>query len=117
MAKVLGSPAFGYQRLQPLITATMSIDLKLLMPGDPTRRLTFTDKPSWSLLASKIESYYGIPASNVGVSYIDNDGDEVTLSSEDELNNFSYIASETTRFTVKDLRPTRECFADLPCRY
>jgi hypothetical protein len=59
---------------------------------------------------SKIKPLYGIPIGKVGVSYIDNDGD-VTLSSEDELNEFyevSYIASVPIKFTVQALSTTRE---------
>ena len=131
---VLGNPAFGFciapavaafetclirlRTILALITATMSLTLfKLSKPGGPTRRLTFPNKPSWSLLASKIESLYGIPFSKVGVSYIDNDGDEVTLSSEDELNDFyevSYIAPQPIKFTVQDLRSLRESGSSRP---
>ena len=61
---------------------------KLTKVGELTRRLTFPEPPNWSSLAFKIKSVYGIPESQVAVSYIDKDGDEVTLNTQDELVDF-----------------------------
>ncbi|OBZ79773.1 hypothetical protein A0H81_01222 [Grifola frondosa] len=89
-----------------------SIQIKLVKPPDGlTRRVTFTNKPSWIALAAKIESLYGIKLANVAVSYVDTDGDEVTLSSEEELQEFYKSADAQkqigslalVKFTVRDL--------------
>ncbi|KAI8990462.1 hypothetical protein BD414DRAFT_483723 [Trametes punicea] len=73
------------------------------------------DRPSWNELAAKIQSLYGIPAQHVGVSYVDNDGDEVTLSSEEELQDLYQSAAMQRRdgtlnlvkVTVRDLESLR----------
>lgn len=85
---------------------------KLTQPGGFTRRIHFpgSELPSWFALASKIQSLYDIPIDKVGVAYQDSDGDEVTLSSEDELQDF-YATNkqpETIKFTVQDLRSLRD---------
>ncbi|KAM5533965.1 hypothetical protein V8D89_012390 [Ganoderma adspersum] len=65
------------------------IQFKFSKPPDGlVRRVTFPERPSWETLAIKIQSLYDIPLPSIGVSYVDNDGDEVTLSSEDELQDF-----------------------------
>ncbi|KAI0361409.1 hypothetical protein OH77DRAFT_1443837 [Trametes cingulata] len=93
------------------------IQFKLTKPPDGlVRRVTFQDRPSWRELAAKIESLYHIPAQSIGVSYIDTDGDEVTLSSEEELQDFYQSATMQRRdgeppvlvkFTVRDLDALR----------
>lgn len=84
-------------------------------PDGLTRRVMFPVQPSWSELSAKLESLYSIPMQDVGVSYIDQDGDEVTLSSEEELRDFYKLetpvkgfgssgdAMKAVRFTVRDL--------------
>ena len=67
---------------------------KLTKHDGLTRRITFSDQPTWLTLGTKIESLYQIPLASIGVSYVDNDGDEVTLSSEEELKDF-YQASHS----------------------
>lgn len=65
------------------------IQFKFSKPPDGlVRRVTFPERPSWESLAIKIQSLYDIPLPSIGVSYVDSDGDEVTLSSEDELQDF-----------------------------
>ncbi|KAI0673332.1 hypothetical protein C8Q78DRAFT_1076353 [Trametes maxima] len=73
-------------------------------PDGLVRRVTFQDKPSWNELAVKINSLYNIPVQSIGVSYVDTDGDEVTLSSEEELQDF-YQSSAMPRgnFTLVKL--------------
>ncbi|KAI0328148.1 hypothetical protein GY45DRAFT_1326682 [Cubamyces sp. BRFM 1775] len=92
------------------------IQFKFTKPPDGlVRRVTFQDKPSWSELAAKIQSLYNIPVLHVGVSYVDNDGDEVTLSSEEELRDFYQSATmqrpdqalSLVKFTVRDLESLR----------
>ncbi|TFK90802.1 hypothetical protein K466DRAFT_660549 [Polyporus arcularius HHB13444] len=84
-------------------------------PDGLVRRVTFPEKPSWDALAAKIEALYDIPAPSIGVSYVDNDGDEVTLSSEEELQDFYQSAAQQrndstlnlVKFTVRDLDALR----------
>ncbi|KAI9065937.1 hypothetical protein FKP32DRAFT_1602153 [Trametes sanguinea] len=92
------------------------IQFKFTKPPDGlVRRVTFQERPSWNQLAAKIESLYDIPAQNVGVSYVDNDGDEVTLSSEEELQDFYRSATmqrpdgalNLVKVTVRDLDALR----------
>ncbi|EPT01500.1 hypothetical protein FOMPIDRAFT_1023201, partial [Fomitopsis schrenkii] len=78
------------------------------------RRITFDTPPSWAELAAKIEALYHIPRGDVAVAYEDQDGDEVTLSSEAELREF-YRAlppgapgeSKVAKFAVVDLGAER----------
>ena len=92
------------------------IQFKFSRPPDGlVRRVTFPEKPSWDVLAAKIEALYDIPIPSIGVSYVDNDGDEVTLSSEEELQDFyQSVAQERNdgelnlvKFTVRDLDALR----------
>ncbi|KAF7971397.1 hypothetical protein HWV62_21236 [Athelia sp. TMB] len=76
-----------------------------------TRRVVFPDLPSWIALASKIQSLYDIPIDKVGVSYIDADGDEVTFSSEDELQDFyatTLKPPQTIKLSVQHLGSVRD---------
>lgn len=66
----------------------MAIQFKLTKANDLTRRITFVTRPTWSLLSARIVNLYNIAIENVGVSYVDSDGDEVTLSSDGELQDF-----------------------------
>ncbi|KAI0724937.1 hypothetical protein C8Q72DRAFT_767676, partial [Fomitopsis betulina] len=56
--------------------------------------------------AARIERFYEIPKEHVAVSYVDNEGDEVTMNTETELQDL-YSAqpnvSDTIRFVVRDL--------------
>ncbi|KAI0801070.1 hypothetical protein C8Q74DRAFT_1444810 [Fomes fomentarius] len=88
------------------------IQFKFSKPPDGlVRRINFPDKPSWAALAAKIESLYDIPTESIGVSYIDIDGDEVTLSSEEELRDYYQSAAmqgndgevALVKFNVRDL--------------
>ncbi|KAH7886101.1 hypothetical protein F5I97DRAFT_1808452 [Phlebopus sp. FC_14] len=84
----------------------MVFQFKLSKVDGLTRRATFAARPSWSLLSSRIGLLYDIARQNVGVSYVDPDGDEVTLSSEEELQDFYNTltsGAEVIKFTVQDL--------------
>jgi hypothetical protein len=87
----------------------MPCDFKFTKANAPTRRASFAERPRWNVLAERIEQLYLIPASNVGVTYRDSDGDEITLNTEDELADF-YRAplpeGEVIRFAVHDLGPS-----------
>ena len=65
-----------------------SVHFKLSIPNGLTRRVSFPARPSWNELAARIQALYNIPLGRLGVSYVDSDGDEVTLSSEEELRDF-----------------------------
>ena len=83
---------------------------KFTTPEGVNRRLSFSETPTWSLLASKLHALYGISLDNVGVSYVDNDGDEITLSSDEELQDFykmSHQAGQVIKFAVVDLHASQ----------
>jgi hypothetical protein len=51
-----------------------------------TRRVTFpTTNTTWLEIANKIEDLYGTPFDTVGVVYVDAEGDEITISTQEEL--------------------------------
>ncbi|GJE87561.1 hypothetical protein PsYK624_036440 [Phanerochaete sordida] len=96
-------------------------------PDGLTRRVMFYNQPAWDELADKIQSLYGVPKDKVGVSYLDVDGDEVTLSSQEELQDYykfnlpavrgfgqSGEALKAIRFTVRDLGIARDADPDKP---
>ncbi|KAI0706136.1 hypothetical protein BC835DRAFT_1498818 [Cytidiella melzeri] len=88
-------------------------------PDGLTRRVMFMERPAWPELSAKLESLYGIPKDNIGVSYVDPDGDEVTLSSDEELRDFYKFnstplsafervdAMKAIRFIVRNLEAAR----------
>lgn len=89
-----------------------SVHFKLSIAKGLTRRISFPTRPSWNELAARIQALYNIPHGRLGVSYVDSDGDEVTLSSEEELREF-YDAVDTgqgsqlIRFRVVELSSNR----------
>lgn len=89
----------------------MAVQFKLTKPNDLTRRITFATRPTWPILGGKIASLYDIAIENVAVSYIDSDGDDVTLSSSEELQDFYtslYSTDEAAiKLAVRDLSTTR----------
>ncbi|KAJ3844945.1 hypothetical protein F5878DRAFT_655420 [Lentinula raphanica] len=88
----------------------MPTQFKLKLTGGPTRRLSFTDEPTWSLLAERIAGLFDIPADSIAVAYIDSEDDEVTLSTQEELQDFyqtSHQPGEVVKFTVEDMRIPR----------
>lgn len=92
------------------LTAPMSSSPQFKFTKDGiTRRVPFTQPPSWPEVAAKLETLYGIPVEHVAVSYTDADGDEVTLSSQEELEDY-YRAdanSALRRLSVVDLSVIR----------
>lgn len=84
---------------------------KLSKQGGLTRRLTFPAHPSWAVLSSKINETFGIATDNIGVSYLDQDGDEVTFSSEEELQDYYSTLGDAKfkliRLSVQDLSSLR----------
>lgn len=77
-----------------------------------TRRFSFPLRPPWDALSAKIQSVYDIPAGRVAVSYTDSDGDVVTLSTNEELQDYYAagltLAHQLIRFDVVDLGALRE---------
>ncbi|KAG2118017.1 uncharacterized protein F5147DRAFT_566766 [Suillus discolor] len=84
---------------------------KLSKQGGLTRRLTFPTHPSWAVLSSKINETFGIATDNIGVSYLDQDLDEVTFSSEEELQDYYSTLGDAKfkliRLSVQDLSSLR----------
>ncbi|KAL5534061.1 hypothetical protein ACEPAG_522 [Sanghuangporus baumii] len=83
----------------------MSYKLKLTSPSGETRRLTFNVRPSWLDLEEKIASLFGIQNKSIAVSYEDSDGDIITMSSQDELDDYfqtSYKHDGVAKFSVVD---------------
>lgn len=88
---------------------TMST-FKLTKRDGLTRRITFPSLPNWNELAGRISSLYSVPLETVAVSYIDADDDEVTLSTEDELQDYYRAAhkpGQAMKFVVQDLSASR----------
>ncbi|PPQ78030.1 hypothetical protein CVT25_015576, partial [Psilocybe cyanescens] len=82
------------------------IHFKLVKSDGHTRRVTFPNLPPWHELASKLHDLYDIPLDKVGVSYVDNDNDEITASSDEELQDFyqtSHQPGKPFKFKVLDL--------------
>ncbi|KZV74813.1 hypothetical protein PENSPDRAFT_647597 [Peniophora sp. CONT] len=94
----------------------MTFAFKFTRPNGLTRRVVFSTRPNWPELASRISTLYSISFEHVGVSYQDSDGDEVTLSSQEELEDF-YVSSPPTdvvKLTVLDLTASREDEKSIP---
>src|SRR5260221_7632052 len=91
------------------------IHFKLSMSDGLTRRISFPNRPSWTELATRIHALCRIPLNRLGVSYVDSDGDEVTLSSEEELRDFYHSnvdnaiqGNQLIRFRVAQLGSIRD---------
>jgi PB1 domain len=77
-----------------------------------TRRVTLSANVPWLDVASKIETLYNIPMERVGVSYVDSDGDEITISTQEELQDYYRARGpsssyEFIKLTVVDLDSLR----------
>ena len=95
-------------------------------PDGLTRRVLFTTPPSWAELSAKVETLYKIPRELVGVSYVDVEGDEVTLSSDEELQElykqemyrpnpaFGSETPKAIKFAVRDITVSRESETSKP---
>ncbi|KZT74525.1 hypothetical protein DAEQUDRAFT_196762 [Daedalea quercina L-15889] len=53
-----------------------------------THKATFKSQPTWEELASRIENSYRIPPRESAVRYTDEDGDEVTINTGEELQDY-----------------------------
>lgn len=87
-----------------------------------TRRLTFPSNPSWFNLAFRAGSLFGISVENVAITYVDGDGDEITMSTQEELEEF-YVADVdgddrgVVRFGIRDLGFMRDALTMLDGEY
>jgi Wiskott-Aldrich syndrome protein len=77
-----------------------------------TRRVAFSANVTWSDIALKLTSLYNLPLEFIGASYIDSDGDEITISTQEELQDYYHFrgitaSNEPLKFTVVDLRSLR----------
>ncbi|KAL4070639.1 hypothetical protein J3A83DRAFT_3237318 [Scleroderma citrinum] len=96
-------------RISLFPSSTMAtVQFKLSKQGSLTRRVNFSTRPDWPTLSAKIATLFNIPNDNVGVSYVDADGDEITLSTDEELSDYyktiTSFPTPTIKFTVSDLR-------------
>ncbi|KAL0057295.1 hypothetical protein AAF712_016072 [Marasmius tenuissimus] len=81
-----------------------------------TRRVVFRSRPTWLALADRIHTLFNITLENVAVSYIDVEGDEVTLSTQEELEDYYqdmdgmglWKPGNAVKFTVLDLSSARK---------
>ncbi|KAH9915426.1 uncharacterized protein B0H18DRAFT_1041866 [Fomitopsis serialis] len=79
------------------------LHIKLFQPNGVTR----------AILANRVKSFFDIPENSVALTYVDADGDEVTLDSQPELHElFTTLPgdtdSTTLKFAVRDIRDLRE---------
>jgi PB1 domain len=82
--------------------------------GTETRRCSFPEPPSWDALATKLHAVFGLPKDTIAVSYLDAEDDEITLSSEEELQDYYLIVpspdvpDQTIKLNLVDLSSRRE---------
>ena len=86
---------------------------KLKKADASTQHANFHEQPSWRDLASEIALLFNIPLDHVGVAFIGNDKDTITLHNEHGLQRF-YTSldqfSGVIKFVVQDLAaPDSEC--------
>jgi hypothetical protein len=76
------------------ISSTMSSSpqtvFKVTLIGGPTRILSFPSRPTWHELIPRILSLFRIPnpAQAISLIYLDTEGDEITISSHEELSQY-----------------------------
>ncbi|GAA6030101.1 hypothetical protein JCM8097_009256 [Rhodosporidiobolus ruineniae] len=95
-----------------------TVDLKLTLASGETRVLSLpaSPAPSWSALSSSIQQRFALDAPPTAVTYLDDDGDEITLSSDAELAElFAAQAGETT-FSLLVVLPSLDKPAGPPPR-
>ncbi|KAF5312027.1 hypothetical protein D9619_002828 [Psilocybe cf. subviscida] len=87
------------------------IHFKLTKLNGLTRKVTFHQLPSWPELSAKLHILFDIPLDKVGVSYLDSDNDEITASSEEELQDYyqsSYTPGSAIKLSVVDITVNRD---------
>lgn len=74
--------------------------------GETTRKVAFASQPTWRQLASRIEALFLISAKAAAVMYMDEDEDEVTISTDEELEEYYDILqtdAKHVKFVVCEL--------------
>jgi len=64
------------------------------------RLVDFKGLPNWSELFTKLQTLYDLPVDKLSIYYIDKDDDEITVSSNEELQRF-YRSADHTYQTFK----------------
>ena len=93
-----------------------SLRVKLARPNGTTRIAVFAEEPTWHDLIARAHAFFDIPEDCINLTYIDGDGDEITLTSPNELQeqelfsrpNSGNGSSTAWKLTVRDTRETRE---------
>ncbi|KAG8889469.1 hypothetical protein FRB98_004154 [Tulasnella sp. 332] len=92
---------------------------QLSQPGESAvRKAVFDRSPNWEELAAKVEVLFKLQRNEVGLSYVDSDGDSVTISTNEELSDFyAQNNNKTVKFTVTRLVPRAPSVAQVPDTY
>jgi hypothetical protein len=69
------------------------------------RRVPFDNLPNWLDISTKVNNLYELPLKNIAVTYIDSEDDEITISSDSELQDFYQSSHQggNIKFSVHDL--------------
>lgn len=92
--------------------------IKLKRSPDASTILEFFDTlPSWEKLSSKITNAFNIPSTNVGVAYVHEDRESITITNDQGLQQyFSEQSREEFKFVVQDIhKPDRESGSYYSC--
>ena len=86
----------------------MSLVRFKLKKADASTKLTsFDKKPSWGDLALKITQLFGVPQEYVGVAFIDEHKEPISLTNEQELQGFYGsldLSTQVIKLVVQDSR-------------
>ena len=89
------------------------IRFKFKKANASTKLTSFDKKPSWGELASEITRLFGVPQEYVGVAFINEDKDTISLANKDVLQVFYGSLDrfpQVIKLVVQDLRaPDSEC--------
>ncbi|KAK9897539.1 hypothetical protein P389DRAFT_195145 [Cystobasidium minutum MCA 4210] len=92
-----------------------SVDLKLTYENIQRRFSCSSKRPTWTALSNQIKSRFGLAdVFNLGLSYIDDDGEVVVLSSDKELEHVWPVISEFEETGLDSLPPLRFKIVQLP---
>ncbi|EPT02423.1 hypothetical protein FOMPIDRAFT_1118302 [Fomitopsis schrenkii] len=86
--------------------STLQLCIELSALDGSTHVADFHALPTWADLATRVQTLFGIPGTAAALAYVDADGDEITMSSENELREFF-----TTAFPGDNATPTALLFA------
>ena len=72
------------------------------------RNAYFEHLPIWSDLSAKVKDLYKLPLEYIAVTFTDSDGEEITVSTDEELQNFYRFVYQGEDITLNvDLSPLR----------